>query len=122
MPSSPLSADTRAVVKLQTRLDVEAIAIAKGDTDFPAAVGRLVRLIPPARVDLVNEVLARVGRRRTDTLDWPSFAAVAELAYRVKRFHLGEARLWGDDGATVDVAAYVDTAGREAGLPAAARR
>jgi hypothetical protein len=29
MPSRPLSADTKAVVKLQTRLDVEAMNIAQ---------------------------------------------------------------------------------------------
>jgi hypothetical protein len=37
MPSRPLSADTKAVVKLQTRLDVEALDITKGRTDMPAA-------------------------------------------------------------------------------------
>ena len=63
MPSRPLSADRSAVVKLQTRLDNEAIDIAEGRTEMPAAVPRLARLIPPARVDLVDEVLVRVGRR-----------------------------------------------------------
>jgi len=48
MPSRPLSADTKPVVKLFTRLDVEAIALAKGETDRPAAVARLVQLVPPA--------------------------------------------------------------------------
>lgn len=32
MPSRPLSADTSAVVKLRTRLDSEAIDLAKGRT------------------------------------------------------------------------------------------
>ena len=64
MPSRPLSADTRAVVKLFTRLDNEAIDLAKGRTERPAAVARLVQLVPPARVDLVDEVLVSVGRSR----------------------------------------------------------
>ena len=35
MPSRPLSADTSAVVKLFTRLDVEAIDLAKHRTEMP---------------------------------------------------------------------------------------
>jgi len=41
-------------VKLHTGLDNEAIDLAKGRTDVPAAVARLAWLIPPARVDLVD--------------------------------------------------------------------
>jgi hypothetical protein len=89
MPSRPLSADTKAVVKLHTRLDVEAIDLAKGRTEMPAAVPRLVQLVPPARVDLVDEVLVAVGRRELSiTLDWPPIHLVHQLAYRVKRVHL----------------------------------
>jgi hypothetical protein len=33
-------------VKLQTRLDVEAMNVARGRTEMPAAVARLTRLIP----------------------------------------------------------------------------
>jgi hypothetical protein len=51
------------VVKLQTRLDNEAIEVANGRTEMPAAVARLVQLVPPARLDLVDGVLVRVGRR-----------------------------------------------------------
>jgi hypothetical protein len=81
MPSRPLSADTKAVVKLQTRLDNEAMDITKGRTDIPAAVARLTQLIPPARVDLVDEVLVRVGRRDLDhTRDWPPVHLVHQLA------------------------------------------
>jgi hypothetical protein len=72
MPSRPLSADRSAVVRLQTRLDNEAIDVAKARTEMPAAVARLVQLVPPARLDLVDEVLLRVGRRDLNlTLDWP---------------------------------------------------
>lgn len=63
MPSRPLSAASSAVVKTYTRLHNEAIDVSKGRTDMSAAVARLVELIPPARVDLVDEVLVRVGRR-----------------------------------------------------------
>ena len=60
MPSRPLSADTGAVVKLFTRLDNEAIDVAKGRSEMPAAVARLAQLVRPARLDLVDKVLARV--------------------------------------------------------------
>jgi hypothetical protein len=80
MPSRPQSADTSAVVKLHTRLDVEAMDIAKGRTEMPAAVARLVQLIPPARVDLVDEVLVGVGRRELSALDWPPISLVHQLA------------------------------------------
>ena len=72
MPSRPLPADTKAVVKLATRLDNEAIELAKGRTEMPAASPGLARLIPPARVDLVDEVLVGVGRRDLAvSLGWP---------------------------------------------------
>jgi hypothetical protein len=57
---------------------------------MPAAVPRLVQLVPPARIDLIDEVLVRVGRRDLNlTLDWPPVHLVHQLAYRVKRVHLG---------------------------------
>jgi len=72
MPSRPLSADRSAAVKLHTRLDVEAIAIVKNRTDVPAAVARLAQVVPPARLELVDEMLVRVGRRELSAdLDWP---------------------------------------------------
>ena len=112
MPSRPLSADTKAVVKLATRLDNEAIDVAKGRTETPAAVARLARLIPPARVDLVDEVLVRVGRRDLAlSLDWPPIHLVHQLAYRVKRVHLGEVRMRGPNGVVVDVIRYRDKLG-----------
>jgi hypothetical protein len=46
MPSRPLSADTKAVVKLFTRLDNEAIDLAKHRTGMSAAVARLAQLVP----------------------------------------------------------------------------
>jgi hypothetical protein len=97
------------MVKLQTRLDVEAMDITKGRTDMPAAVARLTQLVPPARVDLVDEVLVRVGRRDLDhTRDWPPVHLVHQLAFRVKRMHLGEMRMRGPDGVVVDVIRYRD--------------
>ncbi|HEY6747302.1 MAG TPA: hypothetical protein VI357_16485 [Mycobacteriales bacterium] len=47
MPSRPLSADTKALVKLKTRIDNEAIDIAEERTDIPAAVARLAQMVPP---------------------------------------------------------------------------
>jgi hypothetical protein len=51
MPSMPLSADRSVVVKLHTRLDVEAINVAKDRTDAATAVVRLALLVPPSRLD-----------------------------------------------------------------------
>lgn len=110
MPSRPLSSDTSAVVKTYTRLHNEAIDITKDRTDMPSAVARLVQLIPPARVDLVDEVLVRIGRRDLNlTLDWPPVHLVHQLAYRVKRVHLGEVHVRGPHGEVVDVVTYRDT-------------
>ena len=76
---------------------------------MPAAVARLVQLVPPARLDLVDEVLVRVGRRDLNlTQDWPPVHLVHQLAYRVKRVHLGEVRMRGPNGEVVDVIAYRD--------------
>jgi hypothetical protein len=97
MRSRPPSADTGAVEKLFTRLDVEAIDVSKSRTEMPAAVARLVQLVPPARLDLVDEVLVRVGRRDLSVLDWPPVGLVHQLAYRVKRVHLGEVQDAGGD-------------------------
>lgn len=104
MPSRPLSADRKAINAWHTRLDNEAIDIAQGRAEMPAAVPRLVQLVPPARLDLVDEVLARVGRRDLNyTLDWPPVHLVHQLAYRVKAVHLGEVRMRGPNGVVVDV-------------------
>jgi hypothetical protein len=76
---------------------------------MPAAVARLVPLVPPARTDLVDEVLTRIGRRDLDqTRDWPSVHLVHQLAFRVKRVHLGEVRMRGPNGVVVDVIRYRD--------------
>jgi hypothetical protein len=54
-------------------------------------------------------VLVRVGRRDLDlTLDWPPVHLVHQLAYRVKRVHLGEVRMWRPNGVVVDVIRYRD--------------
>ena len=95
-----------------TWLQREAIAVAEGRTEIPVAVPRLVQLVPPARVDLVDEVLVRVALRYlTRTLDWPPLHVVRQLAYRVKRVHLGEVVMTGPNGEVVDVIRYRDKLG-----------
>jgi hypothetical protein len=108
MPSRPLSADRSAVVKLQTRIDVEAIDVAKDRTGRSVAVARLAQLVPPARVDLVDEVLFRIGKRSRSARQWPPSALVCELAAKVKAVHLGEVRMRGPEGVVVDVIRYRD--------------
>ena len=95
MPSRPLSPDRHAITQLHTRIDVEAIAVTKGETDRSAAVARLATLVPPTRVDLVDEVMTRIGTRKADRKDWPPYALVCELATKVKATHLGEVKLRG---------------------------
>jgi len=82
-------------MKLHTRLDVEAINVTNGRTETPG--GPASGATRPARaLDLVDEVLVRVGRRqRSEQLDWPPIHLVHQHAYRVKRLHLGEARMRG---------------------------
>jgi hypothetical protein len=76
----------QAIAKLFTRPDNEAVDVTKGRTDMTAAAARLVRLIPPDRLDLMEEVLVRVGHRNlSTTLDWPSAWVVHELAFRASR-------------------------------------
>ena len=109
MPSRPLNANRSAVVKLQTALDVEAIALARGETELPAAVARLVQLVPPARVDLIDDVLSRVGRRDLGrTLGWPPPHLFHQLVHETKRVHLGEVPMRGPNGIKVDVIRYTD--------------
>jgi hypothetical protein len=112
MPSRPPPADTKAIVSAYAWLQREAIAVAEGRTEIPVAVPRLVQLVPPARVDLVDEVLVRVALRYlTRTLDWPPLHLVQQLAFRVKRVHLGEVRMRGLNSEVVEVIAYRDTLG-----------
>ena len=112
MPSRPLAADTKAVVSLLTKMDNEAIGLDRGRTDLPSAVARLAQLVPPARVDLIDQVLVAVGRRDiSGRLDWPPIHLVHQLAYQVKRVHLGEVRMRGPNGEVVDVIQYKDKLG-----------
>jgi hypothetical protein len=113
-PSQALPADHEAAVTLFTRLDDEARDISQGRTDIPAAVARLAQLVPPARLDLVDQVLIRMARRDLSvTLDWPPSHVVHQLAFRVRRVHAGKVRLRGNSGEVIDLIAYTGTAGRE---------
>ena len=109
VPSRPLGRDRTVIVKLHTALDAAAIAITNGEADMPVAVAQLAQLVPPARVDLVDEVLVRVGRRDLRfTLDWPLIHLVHQLAFRVKRVQLGEVAMRGPNGIRVEVVRYID--------------
>lgn len=67
----------------------------RGRATTPAAVSELVLTLPPARVDLLNEVMANWGRHATGGTNWPPMAALSELSWRTKRVHCGEVRLRG---------------------------
>jgi hypothetical protein len=52
--------------------------------------------------------MARIGTRKVDRNEWPPYALVCELATKVKATHLGEVKLRGPNGETVEVLSYVD--------------
>jgi hypothetical protein len=88
MPSRPLSPDRQAITKLHSRIDVEAIEITEGETDRSAAVPRLAALVPPTRVDLVDEVMARIGTRNVDRKACRRTPWSASWPQRSRRFTL----------------------------------
>jgi hypothetical protein len=61
-------------------------------------------------MNLVDEVLVRVGHRDLSVLDWPPISLVHQLAYRVKRVRLGGAHA-GPSGEVVDVIRCTDKLG-----------
>ena len=75
---------------------------------MPPAVARLALLVPPARQDLVDEVLERIGRRDPGRFSWPPIGVVHELIHRVGDVHRGEAKPRGPKGEVVEVIDYVD--------------
>jgi|SRR5918995_173917 hypothetical protein len=84
-------ADSKLIVRAYGELHEEAIAVAEGRSDMSAAVARLVRLIPPTRVDLIDELLYLVVRRALSaTVDWPPANLLQQLVYRLKQVHAGE--------------------------------
>lgn len=52
--------------------------------------------------------MARIGTRKVDRKDWPPYALVCQLATKVMAAHLGEVKLQGPSGETVEVVSYVD--------------
>jgi hypothetical protein len=91
MGGRDVAADSTVIVRAYGQLHEEATAVAEGRSDMSAAVARLVRLIPPTRVDLVDAVLLRVGRRTLSaTLDWPPARVLHQLAHQLKQAHAGE--------------------------------
>lgn len=109
MPSLPLSADRKAITVTHTKIDVLAIDLAKGRTVMGQAVPVLALCMPPGRLDLVDEVLVRIGTPTDAKLDWPPQHLRYELGFKLKQIHSGELRMVGPDGLAVEVASYVDT-------------
>jgi hypothetical protein len=108
----PSTQHERVVIHFRTRAAVEAIDITKDRTTKEAAVARLVLIVPPARVDLVDRVVDVVAQDMSrEQPSWPPADEVRELVHRVRRVHLGEIGLRGPDGVTVDVLSYVDGMG-----------
>jgi len=118
MGDRDVDADSKVIARAYGELHEEAIAVAEGRSDMSAAVARLVRLIPPTRADLVDEVLYRVARRTLSaTLDWPPADLLHQLAYRLKQVHAGETPE--DPASAIDLADLVGEDPGEAEAPPA---
>jgi hypothetical protein len=93
-----LSVDTLAWIRLDAAVDRLAIAISRGEVDYPAAVAELA-LIVPARPDLVDYVIATTGK--ANRLNWPPVDIRHELLAQTRRVTTGEVPLAGPGGVRV---------------------
>lgn len=105
----PLSDDRKAITVTHTKIDVLAIDLAKSRTMMAQALPVLVLCMPPGRVDLIDEVLLRIGTPTDAKLDWPPQHLRYQLGFKLKQVHLGELALVGPDGVRVTVETYTDT-------------
>jgi hypothetical protein len=87
-----------AWIQLDAWADRLAIAISRGEADYPGAVAELA-LVVPARPDLVDHVIGTAGK--ANRLDWPPTAIVRELLDQTRRVTTGEVPLVGPDGVRV---------------------
>jgi hypothetical protein len=111
MPSRPLSADRSAMVKLRTRIDVEAIDIVKHRTGLAAAVARLALLVPlPGSTwSTTSSPPWAVDTRSPHRLAAAGAAVRAGLPGQAC-VHAGEVKLRGPNGEVVDLATLVEDA------------
>lgn len=110
MPSRPLSADRSLEVRLHTRAGTVASAVGHGTTTRAAAVA-VLSLVAPCRPDVVRTVRARIGSVRSREVEWPPLPVQIELLSSAERVTLGDVRLTGPGGVTVEHVTYTDKLG-----------
>jgi hypothetical protein len=110
MPSRPLTADRTLEVRLHTRAGTLASAVARGVTTRGQAVAAL-SLVAPCRPELSERVLARVGSIPPAEVEWPPRSVQIALLDSSFRVTLGDVRLAGPGGVTVEHVTYTDKLG-----------
>jgi hypothetical protein len=110
MPSRPLSADRSLEVRLHTRAGTLASAVARGVTARGDAVATL-SLIAPCRPELSVRVLARIASVPESAVEWPPRSVQIGLLSSTERVTLGDVKLTGPGGVTVEHVTYTDKLG-----------
>jgi hypothetical protein len=110
MPSRPLSADRSLEVRLHTRAGTLASAVAHGVTTRGHAVATLT-LVAPCRSELHERVLARIGSVPPAEVEWPPRSVQVDLLNSSIRVTLGDVKLTGPGGVTVEHVTYTDKIG-----------
>ena len=110
MPSRPLSADRTLEVRLHTRAQTLASAVARGATTRRHAVATLA-LVAPCRPELAKRVRDRIGSVPAAEVEWPPRSVQISLLDSSFRVTLGRVRLTGPGGVTVEHVTYTDKIG-----------
>ena len=110
MPSRPLSADRSLEVRLHTRAGTLASAVARGVTTRRRAVAELA-LVAPCRTELHERVLARIGSIPAAEVEWPPRSVQVGLLDSAIQVTLGDVKLTGPGGVTVEHVTYTDKIG-----------
>jgi hypothetical protein len=110
MPSRPLSADRTLEVRLHTRAGTLASAVARGATTRGHAVATLA-LVAPCRSELHERVLARIDSVPAAEVEWPPRSVQIALLNSSVRVTLGDVKLTGPGGVTVEHVTYTDKIG-----------
>lgn len=110
MPSRPLSPDRSLEVRLHTWSGTCAGDVARGLVPRSAAVATLA-LVAPCRSDVVATVRGRIDAVPRRHLEWPPRSVQLALLNSTERVTLGDVRLTGPGGVTVEHVTYTDKLG-----------
>lgn len=110
MPSRPLSPDRALDVRLHTGAGTHASKVVKGRMSRGQAVA-VLSLVAPCRPDLVRGVIDRLTGADPAEADWPPRSVQVSLLESAERVTLGDVRLTGPGGVTVEHVTYTDKLG-----------